>query len=208
MDRPSRIAAGTTIRGRLSRCSGESKLASFAELGFSLVEIVVVVAVLGVMFGLAAGVTMTTVKASRAESAKATVVTMLELARNQSTSERRDFQLIFTTPNRIQVVRLEIPSGTTPIADRVLEHGQEFVKFTGVPDTPDQFGNTTAISFGTTPTIRFTSDGTLIDSSGDVLNGSLFMGEPGKPESARAVTIFGASGLIRSWRWNGTTWEE
>lgn len=176
--------------------------------GFSLIEVVIVVAVLSIMFGLAAGVTMTSVNASRAESSKTAVVNMLELARNQATSERRDFQLIFTAPNRIEVVRLEIPSGSTPIANRKLENGQEFLKFTGLPDTPDQFGNATAIAFGATPTIRFTSDGSLIDSSGDVLNGSLFLGTPNQVGSARAVTIFGATGLIRSWKWSANAWVE
>ena len=69
------------------------------------------------------------------------------------------------------------------------------------------FGHTGAIAFGSTPTIRFTSDGSLIDSSGDVLNGTLLLGVPNdKHASARAVTIFGATGLIRSWKWNGTAW--
>jgi prepilin-type N-terminal cleavage/methylation domain-containing protein len=178
------------------------------DAGFSLIEILIVVAILSTLFGLAAGITMTAVNASRAESSKTAVINMLELARNQATSERRDFQLIFTLPNKIEVVRLEIPAGSTPIASRVLENGQEFVKFTGLPDTPDLFGNATAVAFGATPTIRFTSDGSLIDSSGDVLNGSLFLGTPGQVGSARAVTIFGPSGLIRSWKWFGSAWVE
>ena len=75
-----------------------------------------------------------------------------------------------------------------------------------MPDTPDLFGHTGAIAFGSTPTIRFTSDGSLIDSSGDVLNGTVFLAIDDKAASARAVTIFGATGLIRSWKWNGTAW--
>ena len=42
---------------------------------------------------------------------------------------------------------------------------------------PDAFGHTGAIAFGSTPTIRFTSDGSLIDSSGDVLNGTVYVGD-------------------------------
>jgi hypothetical protein len=84
--------------------------------------------------------------------------------------------------------------------------GQTFTRFDSLPDTPDVFGHEGAVAFGSTPTIRFTSDGSLIDSSGDVLNGTLFVATDNDVASARAITIFGATGLIRSWQWNGTAW--
>jgi prepilin-type N-terminal cleavage/methylation domain-containing protein len=176
------------------------------ERGFSFLEIIVVVAVMSIMFGLASGITMTSVNAAKADSSTSAVMNIIELARNQATSQRRDFQLIFTAPNQIQLFRLDLPTGTTLIANRFLENGQQFTRFTPTGDTPDIFGHTGAIAFGSTPTIRFTTDGTLIDSSGDVLNGTLFLGVPNDIGSARAVTIFGATGLIRSWKWNGTVW--
>lgn len=176
-----------------------------SERGFSFIEIVVVVAIIGIMGALAVGVTMTSVSASKADSSTSALMNILELARNQSTSQRRDFQLIFTAPNQVQVVRLDLPSGTTLIANRYLENSQTFVRFGPLPD-PDNFGHLGAIAFGSTPTIRFTTDGTLIDSSGDVLNGTLFLGKANEVGTARAISIFGATGLIRSWKWNGTAW--
>jgi prepilin-type N-terminal cleavage/methylation domain-containing protein len=176
------------------------------ERGFSLVELLMVVAIMGVMFGLASGVTTLAVRAAKADGSTTQVTSILELARNQATSERRDFQVTFTAPNRIQVVRLNQPSGSTVIATRFLEGELAFTRFTGPPDTPDLFGGTGAIAFGSTP-IRFTSDGSLInDSTGDVMNGTLFLGVPSRVETARAVTIFGATGLIRTWKWNGAIW--
>jgi prepilin-type N-terminal cleavage/methylation domain-containing protein len=177
-----------------------------SQSGFSLVEIVLTVAILAVMFGLAAGVTMSTVNATRADGSTVSVLNILDLARTQATSERREMQLVFTLPNKIEIFRVEVPAGTTLVATRILENQQEFLKFTGVPDTPDAFGNASAIWFGATPTIRFTSDGSLLDSSGDPVNGSLFLGVQNKRETARAVTIFGATGLVRTWKWNGTVW--
>lgn len=177
-----------------------------SQSGFSLVEIVLTVAILAVMFGLAAGVTMSTVHATRADGSTVAVLNILDLARTQATSERREMQLVFTLPNKIEIFRVEVPAGTTLVATRIMENQQEFLKFTGVPDTPDAFGNASAIWFGATPTIRFTSDGSLLDSSGDPVNGSLFLGVQNKRETARAVTIFGATGLVRTWKWNGTVW--
>lgn len=176
------------------------------EKGFSLMEIIVVVAIMGIMFALASGITMSAVKSSTADSSTSAVINIIELARNQATSQRRDFQLVFTAPNQIQVLRLELPSGSTPIANRYLENKQAFTRFTATGDTPDTFGHPGGIAFGTTPTIRFTSDGSLIDSSGDILNGTLYLGVPDDISTARAITIFGATGLIRSWKWYGSKW--
>lgn len=169
-------------------------------------EMVVVVAILGAMFAVASGMTMNAVNSAKADSSTSALINVLELARNQATAQRRDFQLIFTSPNRVQVFRLELPNGTTLVTNRLLENEQIFTRWGTLPDTPDAFGQTGALAFGSTPTIRFTSDGSLIDSSGDVLNGTIYLGIQNKVATARAVTIFGATGLIRSWKWSGTAW--
>jgi prepilin-type N-terminal cleavage/methylation domain-containing protein len=176
------------------------------EHGFSLIELMVVVAVSTTLMSLAIGVTMNAVKAAKADNSTSALMHVLEIARNQATSQRRDFQLVFTNPNKIEVYRVEVPSNnTTLVTTAYLEMGQEYKRFTSMGD-PDNFGHADAVAFGSTPTIRFTSDGTLIDSSGDVLNGTVYVATNDEPSSARAVTIFGATGLIRSWSWNGTAW--
>jgi prepilin-type N-terminal cleavage/methylation domain-containing protein len=177
------------------------------QRGFSLVELIVVVAVTTTMMGLAIGVTMHAVTAAKADNSMGALMNSLEVARNQATSQRRDFQVVFTTPNKIEIFRVEVPSGSTTLVQTAyLEMGQEFFRFGSLPDTPDQFGQSGALAFGSTPTIRFTSDGSLIDSSGDVINGTIYSALDQKVSTARAVTIFGATGLIRSWAWNGTAW--
>ena len=52
----------------------------------------------------------------------------------------------------------------------------------------------------------FTSDGSLIDSAGDVTNGTIFFGVPNHPETARAITVFGVTGMLRTWKWGGASW--
>jgi prepilin-type N-terminal cleavage/methylation domain-containing protein len=176
------------------------------ERGFSLVEVIVVVAVITTMMGLAVGVTMNAVTAAKANNSTGALMNVLEVARNQATSQRRDFQLVFTAPNKVEVYRVEVPSNaTTLVQTAYLEQGQSYKRWTSMGD-PDLFGHAGDIAFGSTPTIRFTSDGTLIDSSGDVLNGTLYLAINDQQDTARAVTIFGATGLIRSWSWNGTAW--
>jgi Tfp pilus assembly protein FimT len=181
--------------------------ATSREGGFSLVEVIVATAVLTTLMGLAIGLTMNAVTAAKADNSTGALMNVLEVARNQATSQRRDFQLVFTNPNKVEIFRIEVPSNNaTLVQTAYLEMGQTFTRFGSLPDTPDLFGHPDAVAFGSTPTIRFTSDGTLIDSSGDVLNGTVFVAIDDRVSTARAVTIFGASGLIRSWTWNGTAW--
>jgi prepilin-type N-terminal cleavage/methylation domain-containing protein len=177
--------------------------------GFTLVEMLMVIAILGVVMAMAIGITTSFVNSSKSDSALVSAINAVEMARYRAVGERREFQLVFTPPNRIQVIRIEVPGPTTTTVSNVyLDNGQQYVKFTGVADTPDTFGNASAIDFGVTPTIRFTSDGSLLDSSGDPVNGSVFFGDPARSSSARAITIFGATGLIHAWKWDGTQWNE
>jgi Tfp pilus assembly protein FimT len=178
--------------------------------GFTLVEMLMILAVIGVMSAVAVGVAPSMIHNAKSDSALTAVVDAVETARNRAVGERREFQVIFTAPNRIQVLRIEVPGpGTTTVSNTYLDNGQTYLKFTGTGapgDTPDRFGAASAIDFGTTPTIRFTSDGSLLDSSGDPVNGTVFFGDPARVSSARALTIFGATGLVHAWKYDGTQW--
>jgi type II secretory pathway pseudopilin PulG len=146
---------------------------------------------------------------SRADSSVTAALNVIRLARDRAISERRNMELSFVSPNKIQIVREEIPGpSTTVLSATFLENEQTFLQFTGLPDTPDAFGNNGPIAFGLTPKIIFTSEGTLVDSVGDVLNGTIFLGVSGKKLSARAVTVFGPTALLRVWKWDGSKWTE
>lgn len=178
-----------------------------AAAGFTLTEMIVVVALIGIGFAVAIPVTMDMVTRAKNDSSVVVAHTFLDGARDRAVAERRNFELTFVMPNRLQLERIEVPSGVkTIVAEMQLEGGQEFVKFPAVGDTPDAFGAPTAIHFTGTMPVMFTSDGSLIDSAGDVVNGSVFMGVPDHPETARAVTIFGVTGMLRTWKWRGAEW--
>jgi len=201
MDSAQRHPAYDSLQARIS--------ASKRADGYSLLELLVVVALIGVGVASTIMVGPAMMARGKADSASTALVAALKNARGRAIGERRNFQLVFTPPNRFQVFRVEIPSGaTTQVNDIRLENGQQFHQFSGVADTPDAFGATGAISFGSTPAVLFTSEGTLVDSSGDVLNGTIFLGRPGDYESARAVTLFGVTGLVRTWTWTGDRWLE
>lgn len=136
-----------------------------------------------------------------------TVLAQLNFARELSISQRRNMQLQFVGVNGLRVIRLEVPSGTTMLSSSVFEGRVEFSLTPGVPDTPDAFGNTQAVDFGGALSIMFTSDGTLIDQAGRPVNGTIFLTVRGaSTRSVRAITILGATGRVRAFRWNGAGW--
>jgi prepilin-type N-terminal cleavage/methylation domain-containing protein len=177
------------------------------DAGFTLIEMIVVVAIVAVGFAVAIPVTMEMVTRAKNDSSVVVAHTFIDAARDRAVAERRNIEITFQAPNRILLERIEVPSGAkTLIGEMQLEAGQEFLTFGGVTDTPDAFGSGGAISFTGTQPVMFTSDGSLIDSAGDVTNGTVFMGVPDHPETARAVTIFGVTGMLRTWKWRGAQW--
>lgn len=150
----------------------------------------------------------------KANGAMNLVASQLRLARELAITERRDIQIAFTSTNTITLTRVlslgmvanpNEPFGvirTVQIASPAV-----FMVPPGMPDTPDGFGNAGAIEFegivGGPPTMMFQSDGTFVDTAGNLVNGTVFLGVPNISNSGRAVTVVGATGRIRMYRSDG-----
>jgi hypothetical protein len=78
--------------------------------------------------------------------------------------------------------------------------------FAGLPDTPDSFGDDSALDFGGADTMMFNADGQFTDETGQIINGTVFIGKSGAPLTARALTVFGPTSTLRTYRWNGGGW--
>ncbi len=184
------------------------------EAGFSLLEVLVVVGLLGTLAAMAIMVSPSFLRLAKADSGVAQVMDVLRLARETSVSQRRNIIVRPIGLNALQTVRQDIGAGglvtgTTVLRTVEFENQVEFRLEPGVPNTPDLFPmNGSAISFGPSPSRMFTSEGTFVDQQGDPLNGTFFLARRGDPLSARAITIFGPTGLIRMWQWNGREWVE
>jgi prepilin-type N-terminal cleavage/methylation domain-containing protein len=177
------------------------------ERGFTLIELMMVVGILGVTLGVVLAISPQMGRFVRAQSGVEQFVGVLRFARETAVGQRRNIQVRFIGVNTIEIARVEIPSGATTVLQTIpLEGKLKYYLMPGVPDTPDAFGNATAIAFGASVTRMFTSEGTFVDQSGDELNGTVFFGIQNEPESARAITIFGPTALVRTWNWNGRAW--
>ena|SRR5437879_4215274 len=183
------------------------------EAGFSLVELLLVLG----MMAMLAGMAVIQIAASRpgavGDGAMRALLAQMNAARELAITQRRNMRLTFTTGNLVQIIREEVPGPTlTTISTALFEGGMQFRKVSGLPDTPDAFGNASAVTFptatGSPLEIKFATDGTFVNQDGLSLNGTVFVALPNQALSARAVTIFGSTGRVRAYRWDGRIWQK
>jgi type II secretory pathway pseudopilin PulG len=175
--------------------------------GFALVELIVVAALIAVLTGVAIPISAGMVARAKANSISLEALTWLEEPRVRANAERRNFEVTFdTATNRIRVDRVNPDATKTLVLNRELPGDMKFLKFAGTPDTPDLFGNASAIDFDGPAPHMFASDGSFTDANGDPSNGTIFIGKTGQPETGRAITVFGTTGLLRTWKLAGNQW--
>jgi len=201
-----------------------------AQEGFSLLEMLVVVGLAFTVMCFAVMNTMSSTANARANAAMDAVVSQLRQAREMAIAKRRNVQVQFTAPNQIQTTILTLPGEAIPSAFPVVKlndgvaGGLNFYVFPSLPDTPMNFGNSTPINLqqptgGGAWTVMFSTSGSFCGTAqsaatlyqattNNPVNASIFLGVVGKSNTARAVTIFGATGRVRSYYWTGTSWQE
>ena len=179
------------------------------QRGFSLIEVVLVVAIIMLIMGMAVVNMNSLLPNMRANSGLSVLMATLRQGRDLAIANRRTIQIQFVGNDTIRLTRINLGlAPPTVVSTIALEGGMRFVVYPNVPDTPDAFGKAAAVSFGGTPTMFFQSNGTFIDALGNPLNGTVFLGQPNQSSTARAATIVGATGRIRGYRWNGVRWLE
>ncbi len=196
------------------------------ERGFTLLESVVVIGIMMVLMGIAVIQSFGSMESYQANSAQDVVVSQLRVARQLAISQRRAVQLwLDTAPetdNRYHVKYQVQPAPQTnevagPLVSVPLPGSTQFILEPGVPDTPMNFGKAAAIYIGNPPVaggppiMQFNPTGTFTDNTGNtLLYGTIFIGIPGQVSTARAVTIMGGTGRVRSYSYagTGTGWQE
>jgi prepilin-type N-terminal cleavage/methylation domain-containing protein len=178
-----------------------------AEQGFSLIEIMMVVMLTGILAAMATFQIGSVRPGMQGDGAMRVVMAELNTARDQALTQRRNMLVEFVGTNVLRITRQDIPTGTTVLREVTFEGGVRYSLVSGVPDTPDAFGNGSATDFGSATSIRFGTDGGLIDNTGAPVNGTVFLAIPSAQSSFRAVTVQGSTGRVRGYRWMGNTWQ-
>ena len=187
--------------------------------GFSMIEMCVVIAISLVIGGIAIVQAQPALMQIHANNAKDEVQGALRQARETAISDRRDVQVEFVvnppgnpSGSYVRLTRLGgLCCANTVILLMPISNSVIFTTFPGEPDSPDGFGNGGAIYFGGVAGgppagMMYQSDGTFVGvGTGLSINGTVFLGVPGQPTTARAITVLGATGRVRSYHISGTT---
>jgi Tfp pilus assembly protein FimT len=177
-----------------------------SQRGISLIDVIVTLSIIGIVGSMATMQIGTVRRSMQGDGAMRMAMAQLNRARDMAVTQRRNMEVRFVNSKWLQIIRNDVPSGTTVLTNVAFENNAQYALVAGVGDTPDGFGNSSAVSFGAATTIMFGPSGTLIDNNGDPINGTVFFCIPNVPESYRAVTVLGATGRVRGYRWTGAAW--
>lgn len=186
--------------------------------GFSTIELLIVAALVVVLTAMSIFMLSPQRRAYRSEDAAAQAANFLRDAYQRALSQRQTFSVKIDRANRlIQIFdenRLPVGDEREVRRDTLLDE---------VDFDPPTFGGT-ALSPPAAPynypaatfasnvwTARFRSDGSVVDASGNVMSATLFF-SPANSQNidkrlVRAVTLFGPSGSVRVWKYDGTTFD-
>lgn len=185
-----------------------------AERGFSLLEVLTAIAIISIVLAMAMLNYGNVLPNFKANSAMDQLLYQLRSARERAIAHRREVQVQFVGTNQLTITELWLVGTAPPPSTVGFEGGAQYMVFPSVPDLPApfNFGNTAPVYFGGLsggpPIMKFSTTGALIDGGNTLVNGTVFMGIPGRPSTARAISILGATGRVREYHWDGSQWQE
>lgn len=175
--------------------------------GFSLLELMVVVATGVVLTVISLIAVQQTVPEARANAGLRLLKGLLVYARQEALGERRTIELQFLGTQEIRIVRVNLDGTRTELRRNVFEGNMTYQVYGALPDTPDAFGKTAAVTFPDSR-VRFSADGAAVDANGMPVSGTVFLGRQTNTNTARAVTLFGSTGRVMGYRWDGRAWQQ
>lgn len=197
---------------RMRAPAAPSNARAAGEKGFSLIELLTVLAIIGIISAISYVFFLNALPNIKADSAMQLMEVQLRQAREASVDQRRNVRVTFKGTNEMLTETCNDPgcAGTTPISDYFLPYKMTYTLFVGVPDTPDGYGNGSAVTFGCAALpcqIMFQSDGSVVNfTTGAYQNGTVFMGMTNQSLTARAVTTLATTNKTKGYRWNGSVW--
>jgi prepilin-type N-terminal cleavage/methylation domain-containing protein len=193
----------------MRQCSNRS------QRGFSLLEILTALAIISVVIGMAMLNYGSILPNFKANSAMDQLLYQLRSARERAISHRRSVQVQFVGTNQLTVTEIWLVGTAPPPTTVSFEGGAKFMVFSGLPDLPApfNFGNTAPVYFGGVsggpPIMQFSTTGAFTNGAANgLVNGTVFLGIPGQPSTARAISILGATGRVREYHWDSSQWQE
>lgn len=202
--------------------SGRKTVKPRSQRGFSVIELLIVMAIIAIMIGIALFSLQTSQRALAVDNAGAQLVDVLRFAKQRALAERQVMRVEVTpgsgsTPGTIQVIDQEtLGAGSTDdfvCRNETLAPNSESTINTNPtafsrPPAPHNFDAAPFVSGKLT--VYFNPDGSVSNNSDTPQSFSLvfftpIVGTTPDPQSIRAITLFGPTGSVRVWRWEPTT---
>lgn len=187
------------------------RAAPHSAAGYSILELLVVLAAAMVFGSIGLLQLRDALTTAQTNSAYYTTLSMMRQARQTALANRRVYVLTFVAPSTIRMERIEQDASRTQIQSVTLAANVQFRIEPGIPvgsgQTPDHLGNgSLAIDLNGSNQVYFQPDGSGRDASRRLENGVIYLARPGQLMTARAITLFGATGRIKGWRLSALAW--
>lgn len=189
------------------------------DSGFTLVELLMVIALIGIIAAMATMIAPGVAKLAKADSGTKQVSEILRKAREEAIARRRYVQVAFDLTNsRMTVTRIDYDAALAPVQTVEqtvsLEGGLTFAKPASIPATNNPIAsyapNTNAVTYtavSSQPTVVFTPEGMATDPvNNNPTDGTIFLSRPNETATARALTLSGLTANIERWQWATSAW--
>lgn len=202
-----------------------------AQLGFSVVELLVVVSVIAIMAAISIPYLLDYRKVYRSDDQAIKMMDMMREAGQLALTRRRTIRYeIDLTDNAVLIIDENGAAADTLIKMVPLDKASD-VRVDAIPSgvtrpnppnytdaafATDSLGHlrgSTAVIGHSVWTARFQRDGAAVNAAGNPVNVNLYVWPPisagsltpRNKQEIRAITMFGGSGAIRFWKYDGTT---
>lgn len=174
------------------------------ERGFTLTELIITITFFLTVSGMALALIGSALPSVRTDGEVNRLVGLFQLARETAITRQRDVEIrIDPDTHSVLVVRHEEDT-EVPVTQLFFEYNVTFRQFTGMGDTPEEYGDDATVNFGDAESLTFAPDGSFVADDDVPLNGTIFLGVEGRPETARAITLTGTTARARLYSWNAT----
>lgn len=187
--------------------------------GFTLVELMISMAVLMIASAVMLMGVQPSLKETRVVQAYNLTLNVLRQARDTTIAQRQTYYVTFNNGVKPNTITVTPGFGVNAFDTYTLPSDVYYMTMANFPTsplafpmTPDGFGSgATAIDFdqgvatGVPNIVYFAPDGSAQDVNGNINNGVIYIARPGDLYSAKAITLWGATGRLRGWRLDQNT---